>query len=320
MAVMGGMPPVEEAETASAIPTSATHRKWDAPSPERIQRELPRFEVIALLGRGGMGAVYRCRALDSGEEVAVKVLPREVGEGEVRFITRFQREASIMASLDHPAIVKVFESGETPGGLLYFTMEHVDGENVAAMIRTAGRLPQDQAVFIITTVCEAMVFAHAAGLVHRDIKPSNIMVDRRGRVKIADFGLAKSNDLEALTRSGLTVGTPEFVAPECYVRGIEVDGRADVYSAGVTLYQMLTGAIPRGAFRPPGSLVKGLLPGLDDVVHKALRVDRERRFQTAEEMLRALKALSERRPAPEDVATGVRKRPWWRIWRPGHRE
>jgi serine/threonine protein kinase len=288
-------------------------RRWEAPSPERIQRELPQYEVVSLLGRGGMGAVYRCRVRDTGEDVAVKVLPREAGEGEGRFVTRFQREARVMAALKHPAIVSVFGSGETPRGLLYFCMEYVDGENVAMMIRVSRRLPQDQAVFIIATVCEALAFAHAAGLVHRDIKPSNIMVDRRGRVKIADFGLAKSADLEALTRSGLTVGTPEFVAPECFVRGLEVDGRADVYSAGVSLCQMLTGEIPRGAFRMPGSLVEGLDPRLNDIARRALRVDREQRYQSAEEMLRDLRALS---GPPVDITAARRRpqRPWWKLW------
>lgn len=313
MQVMLSLPPREEATPPPAPVATSQDRRWDAPSPERIQRELPQFEVIALLGRGAMGAVYRCRARDTGEDVAVKVLPREAGEGEAHFITRFQREASIMAALKSPAIVSVFASGETPQGLHYFCMEHVDGENAATMIRASRRLPQDQAVFIMATVCEALAYAHAAGLVHRDIKPSNIIVDRRGRVKITDFGLAKSRDLEALTRSGLTVGTPEFVAPECFVRDLEVDGRADIYSAGVSLYQMLTGEIPRGAFRAPSSLVPGLDSRLDDIVRKALRIDRELRYPSAEAMLRDLRALAE---PPEDrvAAPPSPRRRWWRIW------
>lgn len=218
-----------------------------------------------------------------------------------------------MAALKHPAIVRVVASGETPRGLLYICMEHVDGENAATMIRASRRLPQDQAVFIIATVCEALAFAHAAGLVHRDIKPSNIMVDRRGQVKIADFGLAKSSDLEALTRSGLTVGTPEFVAPECFVRDLEVDGRADIYSAGVSLYQMLTGEIPRGAFRTPSSLVPGLDPRLDEIVRKALRAAREQRYPSAEAMLRDLRALAEPPGGPVAASPSPRRR-WWKIW------
>jgi len=203
---------------------------------------------------------YKARQKSLNREVAIKVLPPMAAEddGSMHFAERFKAEAQAMARLNHPGIVAVHDAGETPGGLLYFVMEMVQGTDVSRMIASSGRLPPEHAYAITAHVCDALAYAHGNGLIHRDIKPANIMVDTQGRVKVADFGLAKAVDAQTgFTQSNMAVGTPDFVAPEALIPGMPVDGRADLYAVGVMLYQMLTGQVPRGAFKPASVWCRG---------------------------------------------------------------
>ncbi len=260
---------------------------------EQLQQALPQYEITAFIARGGMGAVYKGNQRALKRPVAIKVLPPDLREGDLQFAERFKHEAQAMARLTHPNIVAVHDAGETANGLLYFVMEFIEGTDVAQIIASSGRLRPAQAVRIITAVCEALAFSHEEGIVHRDIKPSNIMIDRRGRVKVADFGLAKSLNLDAdmVTSSSVAMGTPDFIAPEVLIPGLKVDGRADLYAVGVMLYQMLTGTIPRGRFAVPSGIVPEVDKRFDSIVDKAMQTDREHRYSTATEMKHAVESV-----------------------------
>ena len=260
--------------------------RWQPPTVEELQRLLPQYEIRGLLGRSGMGAVYRGIQRSLDREVAIKILPPGTEDDDSHFPARFKREAKAMARLSHPGIVAVFEAGETPEGLLYFVMEYIEGTDVQRMVAGRGALPAAEVLPIIAAVCDALQFAHESGLLHRDIKPANIMVDFRGQVKVADFGLAKTVSFErgGLTMTDMVMGTPDFVAPEAFVPGLQLDQRADIYAVGVMLYQMLTGHIPRGCFTMPSGVIPQLDPRLDTIVSKALQTDRDLRYTTAREL------------------------------------
>jgi len=263
---------------------------WEPPSPEELQRLIPQYEITALLGRGGMGAVYRGRQASLERDVAIKLLPQSVncGADELNFAERFRQEARAMAKLAHPAIISVYDFGQTSAGQLFYVMEFIDGVDIHQYLhRRGGRLSQRDALTITIHVLDALAYAHENGIIHRDIKPANILLSSDGRVKIADFGLAKRFAGEGdagrapLTMSDMSVGTPDFIAPEAMVNGKTVDQRADLYAVGVMLYQMLTGEMPRGRFQLPSELCKELDPRLDDIVAKATASDPERRYASA---------------------------------------
>lgn len=255
---------------------------WEPPSIAGVQGLLPGFEILELIGRGGMGAVYRARQPALDRMVAIKILPPLTDTLGVGYVERFKNEAQLLAKLNHPGIVHVYDFGELPGGLLYFVMEYVDGTDVARLVASQGRLSPEHAASITADVCAALHCAHEAGVVHRDIKPANILVARDGRVKVADFGLAKRADGEArsLTTAGLVLGTADYSAPESLTAGMIVDHRADLYAVGVMLYKMLTGEVPRGVF-PPASEKSQTDPGFDQIITKAMQTEPERRYQSA---------------------------------------
>ncbi|MCB1077692.1 MAG: serine/threonine protein kinase, partial [Verrucomicrobiae bacterium] len=177
---------------------------------------LPAYDVEAMLGRGGMGAVYRAVQRSLKRTVAIKVLP-PTADDELKFAERFRHEAETLARLNHPGIVHIHDFGETTNGLLYLVMEFVDGTDVHQLIQANGRLSEDYALAVTAHVCDALAYAHSRGIVHRDIKPANVLIDQEGNVKVADFGLAKMVDPtfdSGLTMSNVALGTPDFVAPE----------------------------------------------------------------------------------------------------------
>ena len=266
---------------------------WSPLSVADLQMLLPQYEISALIARGGMGAVYKGTQKNLRRTVAIKVLPPEIEDRDPQFAARFKHEAQSMAQLSHPNIVAVHDAGETAGGLLYFVMEFVEGTDVAQLIESEGRIEPLRAIQITTAVCEALAFAHGEGIVHRDIKPSNIMLDKRGRVKVADFGLAKAvNEGTALlTGTNMAMGTPDFMAPESFQPGIKIDARADIYAVGVMLYQMLTGQIPRGAWHPASVLSPGTDRRFDQIIIKAMQYDREARYQSSGEIRLDLDAI-----------------------------
>jgi serine/threonine protein kinase len=260
---------------------------WQPPSPEDLQLSFGEYEIRDILGRGGMGAVYKAWHKRLERFVAIKILPSQIDDGGMNFAERFKREAAAMAKFSHPAIVAVHDAGETRDGLLYFTMELMEGTDVAQLVARQGRLPVAQALAIASRVCEALVYSHERGVIHRDIKPSNVMIEADGTVKVADFGLAKlpGDDKHVTTGSGLSIGTPDFMPPEALHGSRRVDHRGDIYATGGLLYQMLTGNVPHGRFVPPSLVVAGLDKRLDGIVDKAMNADPGKRHATAGELL-----------------------------------
>ncbi|MBE0541234.1 MAG: protein kinase [Verrucomicrobia bacterium] len=271
-----------------------------APTPEELADKFPQLEILELLGRGGMGAVYRARQKELDRIVALKILPPGIGD-DPGFAERFTREAKALAKLHHPNIVTLFEFGRADG-LFFFLMEYVDGVNLRQLLQ-GSRISPHEALAIVPQICDALQFAHDQGIVHRDIKPENILMDRRGRVKVADFGLAKivgaessfgvppsggsgaaadrlKPELQALTDAGKVMGTPQYMAPEQRDKPLEVDHRADIYALGVVFYQMLTGELPGKQIEAPSKTVH-IDVRLDEVVLRALENKPELRYQQA---------------------------------------
>jgi predicted Ser/Thr protein kinase len=280
--------------------------KWaagDPPSLAEVAKLFPQLEVLGLLGKGGMGAVYKARQPALDRFVALKLLPPQADAG-AGFAERFNREARALARLSHPNIVAVHEFGQL-NGQHYFVMEFVDGVNLRQLQRS-GRLSAREALQIVPQICDALQYAHDEGVVHRDIKPENVLVDRKGRVKIADFGLAKILGREAtdrpLTGEGQVMGTPHYMAPEQVEHPLEVDHRADIYSLGVVFYEMLTGELPLGKFAPPSRKVQ-VDVRLDEVVLHALEKEPERRYQQASQVKSDVETLKSLPPQASPPAT-----------------
>src|SRR6266404_7945046 len=242
------------AETA----TGAEAAPFQPPPVEEIAMLFPQLEILGFVGKGGMGAVYKARQPALERIVALKILPPQAASGP-GFAERFHREARALARLNHPNIVAVHDFGQA-GALPFFIMEFVDGPNLRQLER-AGKLSPREALQIVPQICEALQFAHDEGIVHRDIKPENILLDKKGRVKIADFGIAKILGREpdvALTQTQGVLGTPPYMAPEQVEKPQTVDHRADIFSLGVVFYEMLTGELPLGRFAPPSSRMRGV--------------------------------------------------------------
>ncbi|UCG58802.1 MAG: serine/threonine protein kinase [Phycisphaerales bacterium] len=293
------------------------------PEPAELAEQFPQLEVLELLGQGGMGVVYKARQKQLDRLVALKVLPPEISR-DTAFAERFTREARALAKLSHPRIVSVFDFGNTDSGLYYFVMEYVDGTDLRRVIR-GEELSPHEALAIVPQICEALQYAHEEGVVHRDIKPENILLDKKGKVRIADFGLAKLLDLPAtryaLTQAHHTMGTPHYMAPEQVEHPGQVDHRADIYSLGVVFYEMLTGELPLGRFPPPSERVQ-VDVRLDEVVLKTLEKAPERRYQHASEVKIDVETISseegakQRRPSilgatkARDDPRAIRERLW----------
>ena len=264
------------------------------PSPEQLAAHFPELEIISLIGRGGMGAVYKARQTRLDRMVALKILPPGM-EADPSFAERFTREAQALAKLHHPHIVTLFEFGQAKG-LFFFLMEYVDGVNLRELMSSSRTSPRE-ALAIVPQICDALQYAHDLGIVHRDIKPDNILLNQQGQVKIADFGVARIVGLaavragayadviglQATAESGRIVGTPQYMAPEQMATPAEADHRADIYSLGVVFYQMLTGQMPSAALQPPSRHVT-IDVRLDEIVMRALERQPELRYQHASEI------------------------------------
>jgi tRNA A-37 threonylcarbamoyl transferase component Bud32 len=285
--------------SAAATPTEAGQPTQSTPAPPlaAVAAAFPQLEIIELIGQGGMGVVYKARQRRLERFVALKLLPQSLA-ADATFAERFNREARVLARLNHPNIVTVHDFGQA-NGFFYLLMEYVDGVNLRQAME-AGRFTPQQAMLLVPKICEALQFAHDEGILHRDIKPENILLDTKGRVKIADFGIAKlvgeAKEKITLTACGMAVGTPHYMAPEQLEHPQDVDQRADIYSLGVVFYEMLTGELPIGRFAPPSHKSK-VDVRVDEVVFHALEREREKRFRSASEVKTSVEAITGQMPA-----------------------
>ena len=318
--------------------TDARQKTFVPPSVAELAAKFPQLEILELVGKGGMGAVYKARQKQLDRIVALKILPPGIGD-EPAFAERFAREAKALAKLNHPNIVTLYEFGDA-GGQFYFLMEFVDGVNLRQLL-AGSRIAPREALAIVPQICDALQFAHDQGIVHRDIKPENILLDRRGRVKVADFGLAKivepergcpgrsnitsSGDLEKLeasiasdvaapgtgalrelTDAGGVMGTPNYMSPEQITAPGEVDHRADIYALGVVFYQMLTGELPGKKILAPSTKVQ-IDVRLDEIVLRALEKKPELRYQQVSEVKTCVETILGSSPAARDEEAQTEK-------------
>ena len=277
--------------------------EFTPPPPEVINEQLPGFEVDQILGAGGMGAVYRGWQKSLHRHVAIKVLPTEL-EAVEGLAERFESEARAMARLSHGNIAGVFDINRTAEGHSYFVMEYVDGGTLFEVMERQG-LDTEEIVSLLCQVCEGLQYAHDRGVVHRDVKPNNILINTDGKVKLVDFGLAHVGEGVSV---GGAAGTPRYMAPELFEEGSAVDGRADLYSLGVILYEMLTGGPPRGEFKPPSDVAEGVHRDFDRIVTRAMQRRPVNRQQTALELREQLRTAGQEKksdsPAPMVVGAG----------------
>ncbi|MGY1843350.1 Stk1 family PASTA domain-containing Ser/Thr kinase [Modestobacter sp. SYSU DS0875] len=260
-----------------------------------------RYEIGGVLGRGGMAEVHRGRDLRLGREVAVKVLRQDLARDPSSQV-RFRREAQAAASLNHPAIVAVYDTGEdrtATGATPYIVMEYVEGETLRDVVRHERRLSPERAMSLTADICAALDFSHRNGIVHRDVKPGNVMITPQGTVKVMDFGIARavSDSAATMTSTAAVIGTAQYLSPE-QARGEGVDARSDVYSAGCLLYELVTGSPPftgdspvavayqhvREDPRTPSSINPEIPPELDAILLKAMSKNPANRYQSAAEM------------------------------------
>ncbi len=278
-----------------------------------VGRSVDRYDVVAQLGQGGFGAVYRARHQIVGNEVALKVLwPDHAADPQK--VERFLQEARAAAAVGSEHIVRVFDAGLTPDGVAFLALELLEGRDLEDELRARETLPLEEAVAVVAEILEGLDAAHAAGIVHRDLKPGNVFLARaeRGRrVKILDFGISKIVGQKTLTAAGTILGTPQYMAPE-QLSGDRLDHRADLYAAGTILYELLSGRVPfEGAGyevlvervqgrRPPDlrSLAPSVPPAVADVAMRALALDPDARWPDARSMQAALRAALGRDDVP----------------------
>jgi predicted Ser/Thr protein kinase len=308
LVAMNLAPPTEIAGEAGPSATS-TSKQPPPPLPVgEVARLFPQLEILECLGRGGMGAVYKARQSRLDRLVALKILSPEK-QGETQFAERFEREARALAKLSHPNIVAVHDFGEAEGRF-YLLMEFVDGLSLRQVFQ-ARKLSPAEALGIVPKICEALQYAHEQGIVHRDIKPENILLDKLGRVKIADFGIAKilGNGGRANLTAEQVIGTPHYMAPEQIEKPQSVDHRADIYSLGVVFYEMLTGELPLGKFPPPSKKVQ-IDVRLDEVLLRSLEKEPERRYQHASEVKTQVETIARSESGPPRTVTPDNK---WKL-------
>ena len=258
-----------------------------------------RYEILELLGQGGMGAVYKAHDLELERLVALKLIRPDLASNP-EILRRFKQELILAREVTHRNVIRIFDLGQAKG-FKFITMEFVEGRDLRAILRERGKLPPEETVQIISQVCRALESAHAAGVVHRDLKPQNVMLDAKDRVYVMDFGIAHSLETPGMTQTGALMGTPEYMSPE-QAKGIKVDPRSDLFSLGIIFYELLTGISPFKADtalatllkrtqerpQPPAEVDPTIPKAISDVVMKCLEIDRDQRFSNAREILEDL--------------------------------
>jgi serine/threonine protein kinase/Flp pilus assembly protein TadD len=321
--------PLPRLEDVSALPTITR----DMPQ-ERLARGLTfagRYEIIEEIGKGGMGTVYRVEDKKIKGEIALKLIKPEIA-ADRKTIERFRNELRLARKIAHRNVCRMYDLGEEAEAH-YITMEYVPGENLQGMIRMMGQLSPAQAISIAKQVCEGLAEAHSLGVVHRDLKSGNIMIDKQGNARIMDFGIARSPKTKGIAGAEAMISTPEYMSPE-QVEGEEVDQRSDIYSLGVTLFEMVTGKLPFEGETPlsvaakqktepppdPKEINTEVPVALSRIILKCMEKDKEERYQTAEELYGDLIEIEEQMPSPERailkkeaiaVKKGLRFRKWW---------
>jgi serine/threonine protein kinase len=294
-----------------------------------------RYEILELLGQGGMGAVYKARDNELERFVALKLIRPELASNP-EILRRFKQELILAREVTHRNVIRIFDLGQAKG-FKFITMEFVEGRDLRAVLRAREKLPPEEVVGIVGQVCRALEAAHAAGVVHRDLKPQNIMLDAKDRVYVMDFGIAHSLETPGMTQTGALMGTPEYMSPE-QAKGMKVDARSDLFSLGIIFYEMLTGVSPYKADtalatllkrtqerpQPPADVDPTIPKAISDVVMKCLEIDRDHRYSAAREILEdlGLEAHTSVRtiaptmlpsaaaPKPADVSLFQRNRIW----------
>ncbi|MHC4558375.1 MAG: serine/threonine protein kinase [Planctomycetota bacterium] len=290
--------------------TQAERLKESIKESKAAAQQIPGYKILGKLGAGAMAIVYKARQLSLNRLVAIKVLPKRFSENP-EYVERFYKEGQAAGRLNHPNIVQAVDVGEA-GGYHYFVMEYVEGKTIADDLSAGKIYKESEALDIIIQVAHALAHAHACSLIHRDVKPKNIMISNSGAVKLADMGLAReTTDIEAAqSEAGKAYGTPYYIAPE-QIRGkIDIDGRADIYGLGATLYHMLTGRVPfmaedsadvmrkhlREKLVPPDHINTSLSAGVSEVIEIMMAKRKENRYKNIEELLVDFEALRNGQP------------------------
>lgn len=286
-----------------SAPSAPRSRGANPPASEELAGHFPGLQIVGLLGQGGMGAVYLARQPKLERDVALKILHPDLAT-DPEFAERFFREARVLAKLNHPNVVAVFDVDQA-GPYLYLLMEYVEGATLRDLMQ-GGRIDPAEALRMVPQICEAIQYAHDRGVVHRDIKPENILLNEEGAVKIADFGLAKLAGpvRDSLTSTRARMGTAHYMAPEQSRSTATVDHRADIYSLGVTFYEMLTGHLPTVDYQPPSSKAD-VGSAVDRIVGRSLKTMPDERYQQAAEMKVDVERIAFRRGRTSGMAWGV---------------
>src|SRR5580704_9756518 len=286
-----------------------------------------RFEILQLLGQGGMGAVYKARDTELERLVALKLIRPELAS-HPEILRRFKQELILAREVTHRNVIRIFDLGQAQG-IKFITMEYVEGRDLKSLIHEKGKLTADEAVPIALQIAAALEAAHTAGVVHRDLKPQNVMSDKDGRVYVMDFGIARSLEHQGMTQTGALMGTPEYMSPE-QAKGEKVDARSDLFALGIIFYEMLTGNSPFKAetamammFKrtqeratPLSQLNIGVPPVISDIVSKCLEIRTDQRYQSAREVIQDLEAWKGGVPHSTIVPTSrrIRYAPSYQKW------
>src|SRR5215470_10479802 len=258
-----------------------------------------RYEILLLLGRGGMGAVYKARDVELDRIVALKLIRPELARNP-EILRRFKQELILARQVTHKNVIRIFDLGQSDG-IKFITMDFVEGHDLRALLKEKGKFPPNEAARIMLQICRALEAAHNEHVIHRDLKPQNIMLDQKDRVFVMDFGIARSVHVPGMTQTGALIGTPEYMSPE-QARGEHLDQRSDIFSLGVIFYEILTGKKPypsdvpiatlwkrmQERVTPPLKLEPSLPVALNDIVVKALEIEPQNRFASAREMAHSL--------------------------------
>ncbi|MGH9734541.1 MAG: tetratricopeptide repeat protein [Candidatus Acidiferrales bacterium] len=276
--------------SAPASPASGSSVLFGTLEPGRVLGN--RYEILQLLGEGGMGAVYKARDTAVDRMVAIKIIRPDLAS-RPDILARFKQELVLARQVTHKNVIRIFDLGEADG-LKFITMDFIEGRDLKSVIREKGKFPTTEATSIVTPICRALDAAHSEGVVHRDLKPQNIMIDAKGRVTVMDFGIARSMEMTGMTQTGSLVGTPEYMSPE-QAKGEDIDTRSDLFTLGIIFYELLTGKTPFYAdtayatllkrtqerARDPVELDATIPPQISGVVMKCLETDRENRYASA---------------------------------------